>query len=116
MFLLGFLSAPRWGLACPWGSGCAGRFVLGLKNFLTPLNCDNRAYSIQRLFAKRGWTTFMGNGTVRSNFGGFSCFKLGSRNGCDGPTRGYQALTGIPRLSRLAVTMRVREPHEIQSL
>src|SRR5437762_5270611 len=75
MFLLGFSSVPRWGLACPWVSGSAARFALGLKNFSTPLNCDNRAYSIQCLLAKRGRNTFMGKGTGQSSFGEFSCFK-----------------------------------------
>src|SRR2546425_2982306 len=84
MFLLGFSSVPRWGLACPWVSGSAAHFALGLKNFSTPLNFDNRAYSIQCLSAKRGWNTFMENRTGQSNFGEFSCFKLGSRNECDG--------------------------------
>src|SRR5437879_2067078 len=83
MFPLGCSSAPRWGLTCPWVSGSAARFALGLKNFSTPLNCDSRAYSIQCLFARRGCNTFMEDRTGQRNFGGFSCFKRGSRNGCD---------------------------------
>src|SRR2546430_2284575 len=84
MFLPGFASAPRWDLACPWVSGCAARFALGLKNYSTPLNCDNRVYSIQCLSAKRGWNTFREGGTGQPNCGEFSCFRLGGRNGFDG--------------------------------
>src|SRR5437762_12362369 len=104
MFLLGFSSVPRWGLACPWVSGSAARFALGLKNFSTPLNYDNRAYSIQCLLAKRGRNTLMGKGTGQSSFGEFSCFKLGSRSGHNRPPRGYQSLTRSAALTSPAVT------------
>src|SRR2546423_4893743 len=132
MFLLSFSTAPRWALACPWGSGSAARSALGLKTSSTPLNCDNRAYSIQYLFAERGRNTFMENGTGPSSFGEFLCFRLGSRSGHNGQRIEYQSLTRIPRdaipqslvrpdLHRRAYCasssarprVRAKEPHEI---
>src|SRR5437667_10502036 len=68
---------------CLWVSGYGGLFALGLKNFLTPPNCRNRAYLIQRPFDRRGRNTCVDHGTVPLSFGVFSCSKLGGKGGCE---------------------------------
>src|SRR2546425_536735 len=67
----------------PWVGGSVGRFALGLKNFLTPPNSRNRAYSIRRPFDKNGRNTCWGNVPGQSNCGVFSCFKRGGKSGCE---------------------------------